>query len=241
MTQKRRFHVKCVKTFGCENEFYFSVQGSLHELSVTVIEEVQLPRPHVFQVTHILIRCQLQIAIINQYQGLQMLQQNALEKLAARDKFKESGVATLKLRFSKNLKSRQKTVDIALTSTGSDLGSAVAGLVGQTADKIKMIVSGRVVDGDQTLMEQGVRNSAVVMVILLADTEAIRIVEEQRRMLEQTRADAERLSGRDSNKDDYFLQVADQSGKSLDLPQEEKTSLIIAMSLHEKGRAALKK
>ena len=72
-----------------------------------------------------------------------MLQQNALEKLAARDKFKESGVATLKLRFSKNLKSRQKTVDIALTSNGSDLGSAVAGLVGQTADKIKMIVSGR--------------------------------------------------------------------------------------------------
>ena len=45
------------------------------------------------------------------------------------------------------------------------------------------------------------------MVILLADTEAIRIVAEQRRMLEQTRADAERLSGRDSNRDDYFLQV----------------------------------
>ena len=170
-----------------------------------------------------------------------MLQQNALEKLAARDKFKESGVATFKLRFSKNLKSRQKTVDIALTSTGADLGKMVAGLVGQTLEKIKMIVSGRVVDGDKTLMEQGVRNSAIVMVILLADTEAMKIVAEQRKMLEQTRADAERLSGRDSSKDGYFLQVADQSGKGLDLPQEEKTSLIIAMSLHEKGRAALKK
>ena len=100
---------------------------------------------------------------------------------------------------------------------------------------------GGVVDCDKTLMEQGVRNSGVVMVILLGDTEAIRIVAEQRKMLEQTRADAERLSGRDSNKDDYFLQVADQSGKSLDLPQDEKRSLIIAMSLHEKGRAALKK
>ena len=72
-------------------------------------------------------------------------------------------------------------------------------------------------------------------------TEALKIVAEQRRMLEQTKQDAERLSGRDSTRDDYFLQVADQSGKSLDLPQEEKTSLIIAMSLHEKGRAALKK
>ena len=72
-------------------------------------------------------------------------------------------------------------------------------------------------------------------------TEALKIVAEQRRMLEQTKLDAERLSRKDSTRDDHFLQVADQSGKSLDLPQEEKTSLIIAMSLHEKGRAALKK
>ena len=36
-------------------------------------------------------------------------------------------------------------------------------------------------------------------------------------------------------------QVADQSGKPLDLPPEEKRSLVIAMSLHEKGRAALKR
>ena len=216
---------------------YLYSQGSLHELAVTVIEEVQLPRPHVFQVTF----NEPNNFVIVKFKGLQMLQQNALEKLAARDKFKESGVATLKLRFSKNLKSRQKTVDISLQSTGAELGSVVAGLAGQTAEKIKMIVSGRVVDCDKSLMEQGIRNSAVVMVILLADTEAMRIVAEQRKMLEQTRADAERLSGRDSNKDDYFLQVADQSGKSLDLPQEEKRSLIIAMSLHEKGRAALKK
>ena len=56
-----------------------------------------------------------------------MLQQHALEKLAARDKFKECGVATLKLRFSKNLKSRQKTCDIELTSSGSELGKLVSG------------------------------------------------------------------------------------------------------------------
>ena len=41
-------------------------------------------------------------------QGLQMLQQNALEKLAARDKFKESGVATLKLRVSKQVSNQRK-------------------------------------------------------------------------------------------------------------------------------------
>jgi len=197
-------------------------EGSLHELAITVTEEIQLPRPHVFQ-------------------GLQMLQQNALEKLAARDKFKESGVATLKLRFSKNLKCRQKTCDIALTSPGSELVNLVSGMVSQTPEKIKMIINGRVLDPNLSLMSQGVKNSATVMIILIQDSEALKIVAEQRRMLEQTKQDAERLSGRDSTRDDYFLQVADQSGKSLDLPQEEKTSLIIAMSLHEKGRAALKK
>ena len=42
-------------------------EASLHELSVTLANDVNLPRPHIFQ-------------------GLQMLQQNALEKLAARDR-----------------------------------------------------------------------------------------------------------------------------------------------------------
>ena len=78
-------------------------------------------------------------------------------------------------------------------------------------------------------------------VFLPSLTEALTIVAEQRKMLQQTKADAERLSARDSTRDDYYLQVADQRGKSLDLPQAERTSLIIAMSLHEKGRAALKK
>ena len=35
--------------------------------------------------------------------------------------------------------------------------------------------------------------------------------------------------------------MADQSGKSVDLPPAEKKAIIIAMSLHEKGRAALKR
>ena len=78
------------------------LQENLHELAVTVTGKVNLPRAHVFQ-------------------GLQMLLQNALEKLAARDKFKESGVATFKLRCSKNLKCRQKSCDISIQSSGQDL------------------------------------------------------------------------------------------------------------------------
>ena len=43
-------------------------EPSLHELAVALCGEVNLPRPHIFQ-------------------GLQMLQQNALEKLAARQRY----------------------------------------------------------------------------------------------------------------------------------------------------------
>ena len=42
-------------------------------------------------------------------------------------------------------------------------------MVGQTPERIKMIVSGRVIDPALSLMTQGVKNSATVMVILLQD------------------------------------------------------------------------
>ena len=61
------------------------------------------------------------------------------------------------------------------------------------------------------------------------------------RRLEETKADAARLGGRDGTKDDFSLQIADQTGKALDLPAGERRALVVAMSLHEKGRAALKK
>ena len=45
----------------------------------------------------------------------------------------------------------------------------VSGFVSQPPERIKLIISGRVVDPDLSLMTQGVKNSATVMVILLQD------------------------------------------------------------------------
>ena len=50
-----------------------------------------------------------------------MLPQNALEKLAARKRLKDSGVASLKIRCAKGLRRKVKTCDIAITSTGEEL------------------------------------------------------------------------------------------------------------------------
>lgn len=49
------------------------------------------------------------------------------------------------------------------------------------------------------------------------------------------RNDAELLANGDS------LDIHDQSGKAIDIPMSERKALILAMSFHEKGRAALKK
>ena len=61
-------------------------------------------------------------------------------------------------------------MDIPLSSRGSALCEVVAGLVSQPQDRIKLVSGGRVLDMDLSLAEQGVRNSATVMVILIQDT-----------------------------------------------------------------------
>ena len=45
-----------------------------------------------------------------------------------------------------------------------------------------------------------------------ASHEAMNVVSEQRKMLEEIKADAARLGQKDANKDDHFLQVVLQSG-----------------------------
>ncbi len=57
--------------------------------------------------------------------------------------------------------------------------------------------------------------------------------------MEETKGAADYLAGMD-NTGMYSLQVADQSGKALELPPAEKKALAIALALHEKGRGSLK-
>ena len=54
-------------------------------------------------------------------------------------------------------------------STALSQVSLISQLVSQQADKLKLIVSGRVIDQSRSLAEQGVKNNSTVMIMLLQD------------------------------------------------------------------------
>jgi len=197
-------------------------EKNIHELATILKGDLSMPLAHIFQ-------------------GLLMLQQHALEKLAARNKFQESGDLNLRLRCAKGMKTRNKTIEVNASILGSDLVNKLGEQVDRNPAMLRLICNGRVVKEDLSLQDQGIKTSSTIMVVLISSRESVEVVNEQRRLLEQTKEDAGRLGSRDAKSDEYYLQIADQSGRALDIPPEEKKALIIAMSLHEKGKAALAK
>ncbi|XP_040577224.1 NEDD8 ultimate buster 1 [Lepeophtheirus salmonis] len=169
------------------------------------------------------------------------LQNNALDKLASRKVFKETGKNILKMKYPKSLSECNaqlpKTVEIITEeTTGEDLVSIIGSNMGDTdrrSTSIKLISGGKVLGSEKlNFLSPG----ATVMVVPVdAKNESLRLIEEQNRILKSTKHDADLL------KDDDRLQIGDQSGKSLNLPKEEKKALIMAMSLHEKAKISLKK
>ncbi|XP_076088637.1 NEDD8 ultimate buster 1-like [Mytilus galloprovincialis] len=176
------------------------------------------------------------------------LRVHAIQKLQERNKFQESGLATIKVKIS-GQKSKEETkhsltsVEISLDSKGQDFRKMISDRIGIPQDQLKIICQGKVVGNDTTLKEQNVKNSSQVLVLCLSVSES----EAAKQQLEitkfmSTKKAAELLStqaGKDD--DDFEIQIADQSGRPLQLPAEEKKALTLAMTLHEKGRVALKK
>ncbi|MCP3661552.1 MAG: hypothetical protein GY696_03485 [Gammaproteobacteria bacterium] len=202
-----------------------SAEGNIHELAQTLGTELDLPVPHIFQ-------CMMS------------LQQNALEKLEARKRYDESGVLYLRLKCSKGLKSRIRIVEIDSKQKGSDLQAKIGVLVDKNPAMLKLISGGKVLQNQKTLTDQGLKTSSTIMAVLVSSDshQQAQVVDEQRSLLlDQTKADAERLGAKTAGKDDFALQIADQSGRALNLPEAEHKALIIAMSLHEKGRECLEK
>ncbi|GLG96153.1 NEDD8 ultimate buster 1 [Gryllus bimaculatus] len=142
--------------------------------------------------------------------AIQSLQSRALERLQERNHYRDTGLATVKVRVPNQLHQRnQLSIQMRLTCLAKDLQEAVAREINDTSARVKLISNGRVLDYEVSLSTQGVRHGTQLMAIIL-------------------------------NEDPSEVEIADQTGKKLYLPTEEKRALIVAMSLHEKGRVALK-
>ncbi|XP_077997726.1 NEDD8 ultimate buster 1-like [Glandiceps talaboti] len=181
---------------------------------------------------------------------IEELRQHAVNKLAARQKFQQSGIATLKIKLAGNIPSTCSPADLIfdletkLDINGLELKQIVSTKTGAQGDHLKMISCGHVVEDDKPLTAQHIRHQSQVMVICLSETEIeVRKKEHQRTQVQKTREAAEVLVRRteDGVHDDYYLQIADHTGKPIQLPPGERKALAMAMTLNEKGRAAVKR
>ncbi|XP_074663116.1 NEDD8 ultimate buster 1-like [Tubulanus polymorphus] len=185
--------------------------------------------------------------------ALEELRKHALEKLAAKNRFQESGVATLRVKFvgciPEQLKSGLKTgiiIETNLNIRGNEFKNSVSHMSGIAILKMKLISCGKVIDETSTLTEQHIKNNSQVMAICLSESEVeMRQEEEDMFTVQKTKAAAELLSNKKRNEGDpeeeYFMQIADQTGKPINLPPDERKALAVAMTLHEKGKASLRR
>ena len=119
---------------------------------------------------------------------------------------------------------------------GEDLARIVSKVINMPPEMFKLVSAGSVIKNDQRLNAQKIKPGQTVMVLTVDhNSEAVMLVNEQRRILSEAKEDAEILGDKDE------MTIADQNGRQVELPKEERKAIIIAMSLHEKGKSAMKR
>ncbi|XP_078459952.1 NEDD8 ultimate buster 1 isoform X1 [Lampetra planeri] len=180
--------------------------------------------------------------------SLETLRLHALRRLHEQAAFKQSGLATLRYRMARPGGGRLETgsLETRLDITGQQLKATIGQLCDIPSVNLKLISAGRIIEDGRSLQEQGVRPAAQIMVVPLMLTERqAHESEEQQLRLARTRQGAQLLADIDDDSEapanTPYLQIADQKGNPIQIPQQEKKALMLAMSLHEKGRAMLKR
>lgn len=111
------------------------------------------------------------------------LQRNAIERLAERDLFKSTGMATVRVKFSGFSTGSVKAGTIERLQvnlaqmTGKDLKTKIAQQVECDENRLKLICLGRVVNENIVLEQQGVKNGTQVMVLAVTgDQDALQVL-----------------------------------------------------------------
>ncbi|KAJ8922694.1 hypothetical protein NQ315_007727 [Exocentrus adspersus] len=161
-------------------------------------------------------------------------QSNSISK----EDVKESGLATIKIKILlPNTPPKIVTKELLLSLQASELKRIINQEVKFPADRLKLISAGKVLNDTSTLDTQGVRNGQLILAITISETPTqVLETENQIKELENVKTDSRLLA-----LDNEFMQLEDQFGNAIKIPSSEKKALIVAMTLHEKGKSALKR
>ncbi|XP_075981937.1 NEDD8 ultimate buster 1-like [Anticarsia gemmatalis] len=177
-------------------------------------------------------------------QALRELQLHSIERSKANAEFKETGFATFRVKATipgekpKMLKLQKK-----LQVMGSELIAVIAEEIGVAENRVKVIFNGKVINTSSSLEQQGVKNGALMMALVMAESpEEVKKEDTMYMEMKTVRDDATLLSEHadDFADDDEYMRLEDQSGKPVELPPAERRSLLVGLALHERGRAAAK-
>lgn len=103
--------------------------------------------------------------------------------------------------------------------------------------RIKLISAGTILQRERTLKDQAVTNNQQMLVLIMEKSSDETSAEGQvYDKLKKVKDDAALLL-----KNSQKMQMEDQDGNSIYLPPEEQNALLMALAIHEKGRAVLKK
>ncbi|XP_072306488.1 NEDD8 ultimate buster 1 [Eucyclogobius newberryi] len=181
--------------------------------------------------------------------ALESIRAQAVNRGKGNQMFRETGVASLEL-----LLPRDKKDPKTKTFFQTKLDVSVQQLVHRIGEdfglkSIKLILNGRTLNVERRLDEQDVRNHSKMMVLRVSDAEWKTQQDQERQRnqnqnqsLKRTQKGFQILSEREEDLDSRpFLEIADQKGNPLTIPQHEKKALILAMGFHEKGRSLMKR
>jgi len=180
------------------------------------------------------------------FMHLEHLRAHSRQRLNQNSQFSASGVATLKVKLSPKAvtKRDEMFVETKLDITGQDLLNILCEKLNSDAGLLKIICNGKILNPQKTLTSQSIGHNKTILCMVFSpeNRDSARSAEREMLALKKARRGAELLaSSSNSLVEEYDPQIADQSGRSIDLPDEERSALTIALSLHEKGRSVLKK
>ncbi|KAL3266981.1 hypothetical protein HHI36_011129 [Cryptolaemus montrouzieri] len=166
------------------------------------------------------------------------LQESSLENLKQRTRFTESGLATVKIKLLHQSSTPKIIVkELMLTMRVVELKNLIIQDMPITNDRLKLIASGKVLSDTETLCNQGIKNGQMILALILGDFQMeMEQTENKIKEMEEVKKDSRLLA-----LDNEYIELEDQFGNAVKVPPAEKKSLIVAMTLQEKGRTALKK